>query len=73
MYSRYWESLEIIKTLRRSVFNRELQIVSLLTDIFREHFHNAKQKALILPALGELLFMAAVQVSRSQDYVCDNE
>lgn len=36
-----------------------LQAVTTLTDMLRENFRNAKLKSVLLPALGELLFLMA--------------
>lgn len=47
-----------------------LQAVTMLTDMLRENFRNAKLKSVLLPPLGELLFlMARIQEHSGADSV----
>jgi hypothetical protein len=43
-----------------------LQAISILTDVLRDGLRNAKLKAAVLPAVGELLFLVTTHVRLSE-------
>ena len=48
-----------------------LQALTVLTEVFRENVKNGRVKQGLLPAIGELVYLAASQVS--QGSVCSQE
>ena len=43
-----------------------LQALTVLTEVFRENVKNGRVKQGLLPAIGELVYLAASQVSQSE-------